>query len=102
LDYSKIDYTLLPEKQEGVMKKSLFSEDYKCFLKLLREVRERAELTQEQIAERLDTTQSIVSKCERGERRLDIVELKAWCQALDIPLPVFIAEFEKALDKGDK
>lgn len=84
------------------MKKSLFSEDYRCFLKLLREVRERAGLTQKQIAERLETTQSIISKCERGERRLDVVELKAWCQALDIPLPVFIAEFEKALNKGDK
>ncbi|PSB19028.1 XRE family transcriptional regulator [Phormidesmis priestleyi ULC007] len=84
------------------MKKSLFSEDYKCFLKLLREVRERAGLTQEQIAERLETTQSIISKCERGERRLDVVELKAWCQALDRPLPVFIAEFEKALTEGGK
>ncbi|MEB3279205.1 MAG: helix-turn-helix transcriptional regulator [Lyngbya sp.] len=84
------------------MKKSVFSEDYKCFLKLLREIRERAGLTQEEIAERLETTQSIISKCERGERRLDIVELKAWCQALDIPLSVFIAEFEKALNKGDK
>lgn len=84
------------------MKKSLFSEDYKCFLDLLREVRERVGLTQEQIAERLETTQSVVSKCERGERRLDIVELRAWCQALDIPLPVFIAEFEKALNKGSK
>lgn len=84
------------------MKKSLFSEDYKCFLDLLREVRERVGLTQEQIAERLETTQSVVSKCERGERRLDIVELKAWCQALDIPLPVFIAEFEEALNKGSK
>ena len=84
------------------MKKSLFSDDYKCFLKLLRQVRERAGITQEQIAERLETTQSIISKCERGERRLDIIELKAWCQALDIPLPVFIAEFEETLNKGEK
>lgn len=84
------------------MKKSLFSEDYKCFLKLLREVRECAGITQEQIAERLETTQSIISKCERGERRLDIVELRAWCQALDSSLSVFIAEFEKTLDKRDK
>lgn len=84
------------------MKKSLFSEDYKCFLNLLREARERAGLTQEQIAERLETTQSIISKCERGERRLDIVELKAWCQALGISLSVFIAEFEKALSRGEK
>jgi transcriptional regulator with XRE-family HTH domain len=84
------------------MKKSLFSEDYKCFLKLLREAREQAGLTQEQIAARLETTQSIISKCERGERRLDIVELKAWCQALGISLPVFIAEFEKAIDRGNR
>jgi len=84
------------------MKKSLFSEDYRCFLDLLCEAREHVGLTQEQIAERLETTQSFVSKCERGERRLDIVELKAWCQALDVPLPVFIAEFEKALNKEIK
>lgn len=84
------------------MKKSLFSDDYKCFLKLLREVRERAGVTQEQIAERLETTQSIISKCERGERRLDIIELKAWCEALGISLPVFIAEFEKTLSIGEK
>lgn len=83
------------------MKKSLFSEDYKCFIRLLREVRERAGLTQEQIAERLETTQSIISKCERGERRLDVVELKAWCQALDISLPAFITEFEKALEERE-
>jgi transcriptional regulator with XRE-family HTH domain len=84
------------------MRKSLFSENYKCFLDLLREVRERAGLTQEQLAERLEATQSAISKCERGERRLDIVELKAWCDALDIPLSVFIAEFEKMLNKGNK
>jgi transcriptional regulator with XRE-family HTH domain len=83
------------------MKKSLFSKDYKRFLKLLREVRERAGLTQGQIADRLETTQSVVSKCERGERRLDIVELKAWCQALDTSLPAFITEFEKVLEEGE-
>ncbi len=38
------------------MKKSLFSEDYKLFLNLLREVRERSGFTQEQIAKHLETT----------------------------------------------
>lgn len=81
------------------MKKSLFSEEYKCFLSLLRKVRESAGVTQEEIAQRLETTQSIISKCERGERRLDIIELKMWCQALGISLPVFIAQFEQALNE---
>lgn len=84
------------------MRKSLFSENYKRFLDLLREVRERAGLTQGQLAERLETTQSVISKCERGERRLDIVELKAWCEALDLSLPSFISELEKTLNKGNK
>jgi len=84
------------------MRKSLFSENYKRFLDLLREVRERAGLTQGQLAERLETTQSVISKCERGERRLDIVELKAWCEALDLALPSFISELEETLNKGNK
>lgn len=64
--------------------KSLFSADYMVFLRLLREARKRAGLTQEEMGARLGQTQSFVSKCERGERRLDIVEVRAFCQALDI------------------
>ena len=30
-----------------------------------------------------DETQSWVSKCERGERRIDLVELRAFCEALE-------------------
>jgi transcriptional regulator with XRE-family HTH domain len=82
------------------MKKSLFSKDYVLLLGQLRRARRRAGLTQDQLAERLASTQSFVSKCERGERRLDIIELRAWCRALDVPFPAFVAQFERTLDKG--
>ena len=52
------------------MEKSVFSDDYTLFLELLHNARKRAGLTQEQVAERLGKTQSFISKCERGERRL--------------------------------
>ena len=49
--------------------------EYRRFLVRLREARERAGLTQVEVARRLRVTQSYVSKCESGERRVDVVEL---------------------------
>ena len=57
------------------MEKSLHSEGYSLFLRQLRAARKSAGITQIELAERLDETQSFVSKCERGERRIDVVEL---------------------------
>ena len=81
------------------MGKSIYSEDYDLFLQLLRAARQRAGLTQEQVANRLGTTQSYVSKCERGERRLDLVEVRRICQVIGIDLPSFAADLEKAVAK---
>lgn len=76
------------------MEKSIHSAEYERFLTLLRKTREQRGLTQSDIAMRLNATQSFVSKCERGERRLDIVELSAWCAALNIALSSLIERFE--------
>jgi transcriptional regulator with XRE-family HTH domain len=54
---------------------SLHSAAYRLFLQKLRQARERSGLTQVEVAAKLRTTQTFVSKCERGERRLDIIEL---------------------------
>ena len=79
------------------MDKSIFSREYDVFLRRLRDARRRAGLTQVQLAERLGQTQSFVSKCERGERRLDIVETRAFCMAIGVPFPRFIAEFDQEI-----
>jgi len=81
------------------MEKSIFSQDYATFLRVLRKARERQGLTQLEVAQRLSQTQSFVSKCERGERRLDIVELRAFCRAIGIRLADFVQSFEKALER---
>lgn len=81
------------------MEKSIFSNDYALFLQQLREARKQAGVTQEQLAQRLHQTQSFVSKCERGERRLDIVEVRAFCLALGISFPAFIAQFAEILSQ---
>ena len=76
---------------------SIYSRDYKVFLKLLRREREKAGLTQIDVAECLQQTQSFVSKCERGERRLDIIEVREFCRAIGIDLKGFVTILESML-----
>lgn len=66
-------------------------------LQLLAESRAQAGVTQVDLAKKLKEDQSWVSKVERGIRRLDLVELALWCQALGIPLSQFVAHYEDRL-----
>ena len=75
------------------MQKSLSSSKQKFFLKLLRQVREEADLRQIDVAERLDQPQSFVSKYESGERRLDLLELELVCAACDIDVIEFVRRY---------
>lgn len=79
------------------MLKATFSPEYEAFLGLLKKGRLDRGLTQVELAERLGVTQSVVSKVERGERRLDVVELHKWCEALETPLTDFVAVLEDTL-----
>ena len=85
------------KKKPRTKTKTIHSPEYAIFLRLLRQIRERQEVTQEQLAERWGVTQSFISKCERGERRIDIVELRAFCKAMGIALPMFVAELDRHL-----
>ena len=69
----------------------------KVLLSLLRQVREEKGLRQLDIAEALGCPQSVVSKYESGERRLDLLELRDVCQAAEISLVDFVARFEALL-----
>lgn len=77
------------------MDKSTFTREYDLFRQLLRRRREVAGITQVQLAEALHETQSFVSKCERGERRLDVVQLRSFCRALKIDFVEFLVEFDR-------
>jgi len=82
------------------MDKSIHTREYALFLELLRRTREQAGLTQITVAERLNVAQSFISKCERGERRLDIVELRQWCRAIDTTVEEFTSCFDAACQRG--
>jgi len=77
------------------MEKSAFTAEHRILVVMLREQREKASLTQAQLAVKLRVSQSFVSKWERGDRRIDLVQLRQWCRATGISLSRFAAMFEK-------
>ncbi|MBX3412578.1 MAG: helix-turn-helix transcriptional regulator [Pirellulales bacterium] len=77
------------------MTKSRSTDEFQLLAMLLRRHREAAGLTQVDMAERLGETQSYVSKCERADRRVDLVQLRRFCRAIKVPLVEFVQEFER-------
>lgn len=64
------------------MPSSVFTQRHQEFIQFLVETRKAAGVTQVQLAERLGRPQSFVSKVERGERRLDVIEFCQVSEAL--------------------
>lgn len=79
------------------MEKSIYTKEYITFLKCLVKARKDAGITQVQFAEMIQQTQSFVSRCERGERRIDVIELRVFCQAMGISFADFIIQLEKVI-----
>ena len=84
------------------MPKSLFDEDTKVLLRLLKAARKQRGITQGQLAEYLGITQGMVSKVETNERRLDVIELRQWCHCIGVPFLGFLEELESALSRHRK
>lgn len=79
------------------MAKTIYRDEYVTFLRLLREYRAAAGLTQAQCSEAMARPQSFVSDIERGRRRLDIVQLRDLCAVMRTSLVDFVTRFEKEL-----
>lgn len=44
---------------------------------------------------------SMIGKIERGERRLDVIELRNFCSAIGIPFTMFTHQLDKALEQSN-
>ena len=83
------------------MGKSTHTKEYSILLDLLIETRRRKGLTQAQLGQKLPFEQPAVSKIERGERRLDVIELKMICERLGVSLCDFVRELEKRTGRNN-
>ncbi len=79
------------------MAKILYSRHNEVFLAMLRGLRMTRRLRQADLADRLGRGQGLVSKVERGERRLDVIELRDWLAALDTDFIGFVSSLDAQL-----
>lgn len=79
--------------------KSTYKEEYRRLLDELIAARKKALFTQQELAQLLGKPQSFVSKYEKGERRLDVVEFVEITKAIGADYKMII---RRAYDKSNK
>ncbi|MCS1407072.1 MAG: hypothetical protein M2R45_00228 [Verrucomicrobia subdivision 3 bacterium] len=78
----------------------LGTKEHKILLTLLKKTRVETGLRQVDLAKKLKVPQSMISKYEVGERRIDLLELRDICVALGVSLTEFVQELEHLLNKN--
>jgi len=68
---------------------AVYDPEYQSLILRVREAREEAGLTQEDVAKALQRPLSFVSKCELGERRIDPIDLKKFARLYKNPIEFF-------------
>ncbi len=72
------------------MSSMLYTKEYQHFVERLKRARMLAKLTQQEAAKHLKKRQTYISKCEQGERRIDVLELKKFAHLYKKPLAYFL------------
>lgn len=81
-------------------RKSNFTSEYRILLATLIWLREESGRTQEDIAKAMNRSQSVISKCELGLRRMDIVEVRQYCRGIGVEFPRFAEIYEANIAAG--
>lgn len=83
------------------MNNILYKKRWKIFREILRMERKSHNFSQESLAKKLGIEQSYISKTEIGDRRLDVIELLEYCDAMGLTLTDFVFRMEgKLLAEG--
>lgn len=82
------------------MDKTIYTREYAALLRLLRSKRVKSGVNQVELAEKLGINQSSYSKLERGERRIDVIQLRSIVELIGCSLIEFVTELENAIPKA--
>ncbi len=82
------------------MAKSVYTPAYRHVVERVVALRKRAGLTQRELAAKLGWPQNLVARLETTQRRLDLVEFVAICEACGADRCVESADLAKALRGG--
>lgn len=81
------------------MPKSMFTQDYERLIGLMAQIRKEKGVTQVDLAGAINKPQSFISKIENGERRLDLIEMIAIADALDVEPSAVLRRLEKQISR---
>jgi transcriptional regulator with XRE-family HTH domain len=81
------------------MDKTIYSAEYAALLRVLKRTRAGSGITQTELAEQLGMSQSAYSKLERGELRIDVIQLRIIATKIGVSLVDFIGDLEKEIGK---
>ena len=74
------------------MRKSIYNPDYIAMIDHLKEIRKSKKVTQVALADSIDWNHRDISKVESFVRRLDLIELCSWLDALEYDLGDFLRD----------
>jgi transcriptional regulator with XRE-family HTH domain len=77
------------------MAKSLQAQRYRQLPAFLREMREKANLTQRELAKKLEINHTMVHNSETAERRVDVAEFMDWATTCGLDPVTAFKEFLK-------
>jgi transcriptional regulator with XRE-family HTH domain len=72
------------------MKKSIYSKEYEYLVSQLKKARLEAGLTQVKVSKLLKKSQSNISKVEKGQIRLDVIQLRVYAKLYKKDLNYFL------------
>jgi transcriptional regulator with XRE-family HTH domain len=76
----------------------VFSDEYRVLLDVVRQARRRSGLSQRELSTRLGKAQSHVCMIERGQRRIDSLELYFMAKAVGVDPGVLFGQIARRLD----
>ena len=77
------------------MRKTIHTERGRRLASMVRDARTSKGLTMRELADELNCPHTLIAKIEAGERRVDVVELEAICDALGVSLVEFVRRYRQ-------
>jgi transcriptional regulator with XRE-family HTH domain len=81
------------------VEKTIYSEEYDLFRRMIREERERLHLTQGELGRKVGKHQPFIARIETGQRRLDVIEFRHLLHAMGIAPVAFFERLEARINE---
>ena len=78
------------EESPRIMPKTIYTKQHRILVERLKKARKEAGLDQAEAAKALGVTQSAISKIESGQRRIDLVQLRAFARIYRKKIEYFV------------